>query len=379
MSFVDRPQSTRLRKVIVQIHLWTGVAIGVYAFVIGVSGALLVFRPEIQARIYPQFFRAQHPDAPVADPAIVIANLQRAYPGYRISGIDWPSSRRNTFLAYPTLGGEFRTVFSDRSTGAVIGEMPKHVGMQWIQDLHFYLLGGSTGRVVNGIGAACLMVMCLTGLTIWWPGAARWPRALVVDVRRGWRRVTWELHGTVGFWTAAVLLLWAISGVYFAFPGQFRRAVNAVSPLTVAAAPSSNPTLRDAAAPPQPSASIAAARRQLPGAEVARFILPSGERAAIGVTLARESHGDADNGDEVTFYFDQYTGSPIGVRDAPRNSAGDFVMAWLGPLHVGNFGGLPVKIIWALAALAFPTLFITGMVMWWNRRRRGEPSGPPTA
>jgi len=239
--------------------------------------------------------------------------------------------------------------------------------MQWVQDLHFYLLGGDTGRVVNGIGAACLIVMCLTGLTIWWPGAARWTRALVVGFGRGGKRANWELHGAVGFWTAALLLLWAVSGVYFVFPGQFRRAVDAVSPLTVVRAPTSNAAMRDVGTPPGPAALIAAARRELPDAEIARYILPPGAQGAIGVTLAREFHGDGDSSDEVTFYFDQYTGMPLGSRDAPRSSVGDLIMAWLGPLHVGNFGGLTIQIVWALAALAFPVLFITAMVMWWNR------------
>ena len=366
MSFIDRPQATSIRKALFQVHLWTGIVLSAYAVVIGATGALLVFRPEIQARLYPQFFDARVPDAPLADPAVVIANLQRAYPGYHVSGIDFPSSRRNTFLAYPTRGEEFVAVFLDRTTGDIIGEMPKHVGMQWVQDLHFYLLGGATGLIVNGIAAACLTTMCMTGLLLWWPGVARWARAMVVDFRRGWRRATWELHGAVGFWAAALLLLWAVSGVYFAFPGQFRRAVAAVSPLTAAAPPSSSPaTGSSAARPVSPSDLIAAAQRQLPGAEIARYIIPASERGAIGVTLARDRHGDADNSDEVTFYFDRHSGAPLGVREAPRQSAGDVIMAWLGPLHVGNFGGLPVKIVWALLALAFPTLAVTGVVMWW--------------
>jgi uncharacterized iron-regulated membrane protein len=43
------------------------------------------------------------------------------------------------------------------------------------------------------------------------------------------------------------------------------------------------------------------------------------------------------------------------------------VITWFGLLHVGSFGGWPVKIAWALFALALPTLFASGYVMWWNR------------
>jgi uncharacterized iron-regulated membrane protein len=36
-------------------------------------------------------------------------------------------------------------------------------------------------------------------------------------------------------------------------------------------------------------------------------------------------------------------------------------------VHVGNFGGWPVKVIWVVLGLAPPVLFITGFIMWWHR------------
>ena len=39
----------------------------------------------------------------------------------------------------------------------------------------------------------------------------------------------------------------------------------------------------------------------------------------------------------------------------------------LGPLHVGSFAGLGVKILWSALALSFPVLAISGTIMWWRR------------
>ncbi len=36
-----------------------------------------------------------------------------------------------------------------------------------------------------------------------------------------WRRFIWDLHGVLGFWTFALILMWAVSGIYFAFPRAF--------------------------------------------------------------------------------------------------------------------------------------------------------------
>jgi uncharacterized iron-regulated membrane protein len=42
------------------------------------------------------------------------------------------------------------------------------------------------------------------------------------------------------------------------------------------------------------------------------------------------------------------------------------------PLHFGDYGGLPLKIIWALFDLATIIVLISGLYLWWIRRRTHE-------
>ena len=42
-----RPQTVWARKALFQIHLWSGIAVGLYLLVISVSGSVLVFRIEL--------------------------------------------------------------------------------------------------------------------------------------------------------------------------------------------------------------------------------------------------------------------------------------------------------------------------------------------
>lgn len=46
------------------------------------------------------------------------------------------------------------------------------------------------------------------------------------------------------------------------------------------------------------------------------------------------------------------------------------------PLHVGDYGGLPLKLLWT--ACVWLTLFITanGAWLWWDRRRRYRAARP---
>ena len=125
-------------------------------------------RTNLQRVVHPHLLTASA-DGPLAEPITVLQALRDGYPDGRISGIDAPTTARPTYLAYVTSGDQFRTVLVDPLSGDILGELPEHSVVRTLQDLHFDLLAGPTGRIVNGIGSVCLLLLCLTGLVVWWP------------------------------------------------------------------------------------------------------------------------------------------------------------------------------------------------------------------
>jgi uncharacterized iron-regulated membrane protein len=294
----------------------------------------------------------------------VLDNLEQAYPTMKISGVDAPTDRRPTYLAYVTRGPEFLTVLLDPVSGRVLGTLPERSFIGFLQDLHFDLLAGRTGRIVNGFGAMLLLALALTGAVIWWQGAARWQRGLKVKLPQPPLRFNWELHSATGFWALLFLLMWAITGLDFAFPQSFRASVNALSPLSVVHQPVS--------VPPQPEAKplardvlIARAMAQSPGRAVARVVMPSTPTASFQVLFARRAPTRVGE-TLLAVHVDQYSGAPLTVPFSAR-STGDIVMSLVGELHTGGFGGLPLRIVWLLFGLAPALLFITGFISWWTR------------
>jgi uncharacterized iron-regulated membrane protein len=93
--------------------------------------------------------------------------------------------------------------------------------VQWLIDFHTNLLGGPTGRRINGIGAISLVLLCLTGAVIWWPGVRHWRRSLTIEWGARFPRLNWDLHSALGFWCFAFVAMWGVSGVYFVFPRWF--------------------------------------------------------------------------------------------------------------------------------------------------------------
>jgi len=363
-AFFHRPQSVSFRRALFQIHLWVGVSVGLYIFVVCVTGAALVFRIDMQRALHPSLFTPSA-SGPLADPSAILDSVRDAYPAGRVSGIDAPTTARPTYLAYVLSGDDFLTILVDPVTARVLGELPEHSFVRTVQDLHFDLLAGRTGRLVNGAGAALLLVMCVTGLVIWWQGAANWRRGLTLHARRSWTRVNWDLHSAIGFWTVAVIAMWAVTGVCFAFPSQFRATVNWFSPVSVSTPPLST-AVAVGTAPPSWRSLIEHARILVPDQHVARVVVPSSDRDAFLVMFHHES--PTPLGTALTpVYLDRFTGAQLHEPTSGPRTAGDIVMDWVAPLHVGSFGGLPIQIAWLALGLSPPLLFITGFIMWWTR------------
>jgi uncharacterized iron-regulated membrane protein len=134
-----------------QVHLWTGLVIGLYVLAICLSGSAMVFRRE----------------------------LNRAFCG--------------------------------------AGCEPAFV--TWLANFHGDLLGGRVGLMWNGIGAVAVAAMCFTGAVLWWPGRrGNWWRSMSVQRGATGRRFLRGLHNTLGFWAFLLIVLWALTGIYFAFP-----------------------------------------------------------------------------------------------------------------------------------------------------------------
>jgi uncharacterized iron-regulated membrane protein len=372
VAFLDKPQSVWLRRALFQLHLWVGVITGVYIFIVCVSGAALVWRIDMQRATFPDLFTPSSGAAP-ADAATMLESVRKAFPSDSVAGIDAPTTTRPTYLAYVMRGSRFLTLLFDPVTGRLLGQLPDKSAVRVVQDLHFDLFAGRTGRIVNGIGAFCLVAMALTGFVIWWPGIGTWRRALTVDVSRSWRRINFDLHSAVGAWAGALVLMWAVTGIYFVWPQPFRAVVNSVSPITLSRAPASTAAAGAAKMPWR--SLVEKAQTLVPGQHVARVVVPSSDRAAFLVMFSDVRPTPAGSPRLTSIYLDQYSGEVLQQAAVAGRTAGDVIMAWVAPLHVGNFGGNAVRVAWLVLGLTPAVLFVTGFIMWWTRVVRARWRG----
>jgi len=369
--YIQRPQQLAVRRLNFQVHLWVGIILTLYLIVIGVTGSILVFRPELERLCGLKPWQNIRVREPVADIATVVENLKDAYPRLRIVSVQAPSENDATFVSILEGRGRVK-VASGPKEGKVLGEFPR--GRNWldvVQELHESLLihPGSQGRMFNGVGAALLLLLNATGMVIWWPGIRNWQRALKVDLQRNWRRINFDLHLSVGFWTILIASFWAVSGVYFGWPRQVFLFVNSLSPVITARPPSVSVMAENTAPELDIRSLVQQAHSIDPGTTIGGIEFPYSRRAPLGILMRRRNSPGYEYVDTV--YFNPYNGEYISTwRYGANQSLGDWIIWLQVPLHFGTYWGLSVKIVWAVAGLAIPLLAITGLLMYWNRALR---------
>ena len=200
-SWLRSPQRKWLRRAVFQVHLWLGVALTLYAVVIGLSGAALVFRPEMERALRPQLFDVR-PATQQVTLTDTIAAVEVERPGWRVASVrdfDKPAEATTLLLrpAQGVLDANCRMVSVNPYTGAVLADRMRFGGvLGWLSNLHFYLLAGKTGLLVSGWMAGGLLLLCLTGLVVWWPGVSRWRGAVML--RPGGAVAAVELGSALG-------------------------------------------------------------------------------------------------------------------------------------------------------------------------------------
>jgi len=216
-----------------QLHLWSGIGLGLYVLLISLTGSILVYRNELYRAATPEPIVVTPSGAPLTD-AQLMATATRLYPGYRVVIISHPPNPHQAVsISLDGRAGRKNRLFNPY-TGADLGDaVPLGIwAVSRLLSLHDDLLGGTTGRKVNGVGAVLIAVLAITGIVVWWPGIRTWRRSLTVPRGVGWQRVIWSLHSMIGFWSLAFILLFALSGAYLSSPDLFQDIADRIEPLT---------------------------------------------------------------------------------------------------------------------------------------------------
>lgn len=363
------------------LHSWAGLVTGLLLFIVCFSGAVVVFKNEIDLWANPSL-RAMPPVSalpagPVA-PERVLAEVERRHPGSTVDSLWLPGELLPVYMANvrlaPSEGGARTKLALRADTGAMIGPVESQLG-QYIRMLHVFLFFGP--RWIVGFLGAAMLVLIGTGFVIHRKVIAelftqRWDRSL--------RVVMSDLHKSAGIWGLAFHLLIAFTGTWLGLAPVFERGWDYVAQVAAGTdAPARKPEHRGApeagkASGPVPMASLAAmaeaARQAVPGFEPNSLSLQNWGRGSAAVTftgnLAHHLHSTA------AARFSGETGRLIKAQDPRKMGFWSQFNGLMEPLHFGDFGGSGLKWLYFLLGMTPAFLSLTGTVIWLDSRRQRQ-------
>lgn len=374
----------RTRRLFLAFHRWTGLILGAIFVVVGLTGALLSFAPQIDAALHPELLRSAPPSAearfaPLDEIyAAAIADLPR---GATPSFLAMPRSREGMVsLSYRLRDAddvtETHRLFIDPYTTKVTGDRAIKKGddeirqffFNSVRSLHYTLWQGSDRSWLVGGPALLLLPSMLLGIVLWWPRPGQWRLAFAIKRKASADRRIFDLHRVVGAVIAVVLCCSLTSGCFFVFRQQGRDLVRLVSTLREAPRGLASRPIADRD-PIGLDAALGIAERRFPGAAPTGFSLPANEKGVYVVSMRAQDEPNHANGrNRVT--IDQFSGQILFTEDRANFSAGERFLEWLLPLHSGEAFGLAGQAVILLAGLAPAFLYVTGFLRW--RRQRGR-------
>ena len=363
-----------LKKTLFQLHWFFGISAGLVLALMGITGAAVSFQDEILRALNPQVLHVEKQVAGVLPPVQLVEKVEGAS-GKKVSmlWVDTENGNAAKVFFTPPAGerrGEMR--YFDPYTGDFLGEARGQGFFGLMLQLHRFLAMGDTGRQITGACTLLLIFFCLSGLYLRWPRqVGNWRAWLTLDWAKKGRSFNWDLHAVAGTWCLVFYLLAALTGLSWSYQ-WYSNGLNKLLSDTPNAQMRKGGRGAPPAGPP-PSADYAALWSSLysaagPGLSTYNIRMPAGPRqpATVFYLLKTSPHDRALN----QLSIDPATGVVSRHERYADKSFKAQLLASIYALHVGSYFGLAGRILVTLAALSMPLFFITGWLLYLDRRRK---------
>lgn len=364
----------QIRKSIGKIHLWLGLASGLIVFIVALTGSILVFEEEIDAFIHPEFYKVETVGQSKKPIDYAINTLKEQYAIDTINRIYTFNDPERTVLVMGknTKGNTYFFAVNPYS-GEIISsiEQKKHF-FSIVNKLHRSLLLGKTGKLITGCSCIIFIIILLSGLFLWWPKKLKnLKQRLTIKWDASFKRVNWDFHSTLGFYSFLFLLIIALTGLTW----SFKWFENSLYYLTDGIA--KKPSIK-VANPPKVAvindkafyyeSIIEKTNKIYPYQGNIQIRMPNDTVNSILVT--KENTENRIPNQSSIAYFDRYTAKNIQTKPYESFTKGDKLRRIIYPIHTGSIYGLPTKIIAFLVCLFAASAPITGFLIWWGRNKK---------
>ena len=383
----------------VWLHRWVGLAMAGFLVVVGLTGSLLAFDHELERVFAPRLFATPHPGRQPLDLATLAERAGQIVPRGNVTAVTivQPDQVLVSFdpKLDPATGKPYRLGFDEfymdpwsgtelgRRNRAALSEGLVNL-MPFVYELHWRLVAGDVGQWVLGIVALLWTLDCFNGFYLTLPRSfrdfwRRWNVAWTIKRNASFFRLNFDLHRASGLWLWPLLFVFAWSSVMMNIRPWYEPVMRTLfdyrsfgEDYLLHAHPNATPRLtwREAQRRGEQLISEQAALLGFTYSDRLSMMYDRTSGAYFyEVRGSRDLFERAPQGGSTSVMFDGDTGQLRLLSQPTGERTGNTVEGWLYALHMARVFGRTYQILVCVLGLVTALLSVTGVYIWWRKRR----------
>jgi uncharacterized iron-regulated membrane protein len=379
-----RVSRSRSKEIWIVLHRWIGIIAGFPIALIGLSGSLILFAPMFLALQHGDLLErtgatARQPTSPAEWVATVrAANTDKL----EIIAVSAPNSSPIAADTALVIGhthegpdGHHHRVFSvNPDTGRLLGYYDFETAYAYIPvAIHTSLMIPMIGLDLVAVIGVILLFSSATGIYLWWPRPKTWKAAFRFKMSaRGLAR-WFSLHSVIGLYSAIAIFILSATGVWILKPEWVEPAINVATPLRGAPSASLIASKNACATSTTAETALNLAIAHLPNSKLTYLVSPEEDRKFFEINFSNADSWNVRDGD-TTVYVDPNCARIVDTIKGDSLSTGEAAKRATVPIHNGLMFGTIGQVFVFLAGLALPILYVSGLILWWRRRKQRRAS-----
>ncbi|SMO46161.1 Uncharacterized iron-regulated membrane protein [Chryseobacterium rhizoplanae] len=377
----------KFRKIAYQLHLWLGLTSGLIVVIMAATGCILAFEEELKHIVHPNRYYVENIGRKKLSLSELTEKAEKALPeGLKIKRVIIPANPAQTYV-FRTLKIDneawtywgtylyYYRIYVDPYTGkAQEVEDAKKDFFEIVLDLHRrLLLGEKIGKTITGYSTLVLAIILLSGLVIWYPrkmSKSMLKGMFFIKLSANWKRINYDLHNVLGFYSIIPLLLISYSALIWNFEDVDQWIKNTLNGniSTEKKAKSTIPSEEFSNREHILNLIGSTMENRLQDKKSALINFPRSEEGTYYAELTYDGRQYRNE----QFNFDQYSGDILKSQSYKNKNIGygTALRERNYDLHTGSILGITSRIIYFLAAMIATSLPITGFIIYLNRKKK---------
>lgn len=352
------------------VHKWTSLVCTPFLLLLCLTGLPLVFHHEIDHALG---YSVEPPEiegeAGRASVDAILADARSRKPGHAVQFLVRDAEEPELWFVRmaetPDAPEESAFFYYDARTGDYLHSYPLGEGvMNVLFRLHFDLYAGLPGNLFLGAMGLLFVAALVSGTVLYGP-FMRKLRFGTVRYARG-RRIQWlDLHNLVGIATLVWMAVVGLTGAVNTLAGPIFQQWQSTQLAEMTAGAEGRPPLEETASV---DAVLESVRSAAPGRELSFMAFPGNGFASSHHFVAFMRGESAWNATVLEPVAVDAATAEVAAARAPPAYVAALLLAQ--PLHFGDYGGLPLKVLWGVLDGLGIVVLGSGLYLWWRRSDR---------